>query len=90
MFDVPPEEGLHGIQAYRASWPPFFKWQAAAPDLGTEKASRPLGRRARAPLVHARRMKASRRFPRAGGPARDRRLEGGRRNASAFARYMGR
>src|SRR5688572_15251655 len=29
MFDVPPpENGVRGIAAYRATWPPFFKWQA--------------------------------------------------------------
>jgi len=28
MFDVPPpEEGVRGIEAYRATWPPFFEWQ---------------------------------------------------------------
>ncbi|MFJ6630903.1 YybH family protein [Streptomyces sp. NPDC091376] len=28
MFDVPPPfEGVRGIDAYRASWPPFFAWQ---------------------------------------------------------------
>jgi uncharacterized protein (TIGR02246 family) len=29
MFDVPPpEDGVRGIDAYRATWPPFFDWQA--------------------------------------------------------------
>ena len=29
MFDVPPPpNGVRGIDAYRDSWPPFFKWQA--------------------------------------------------------------
>src|SRR5204862_3456271 len=29
MYDVPPpHEGLHGLAAYRATWPPFFQWQA--------------------------------------------------------------
>jgi uncharacterized protein (TIGR02246 family) len=29
MFDVPPPaNGVRGIAAYRATWPPFFKWQA--------------------------------------------------------------
>ncbi|WP_405165031.1 SgcJ/EcaC family oxidoreductase [Nocardia sp. NBC_01499] len=29
MFDVPPpDEGLRGIDAYQASWPGFFEWQA--------------------------------------------------------------
>ncbi|WP_093653920.1 YybH family protein [Streptomyces wuyuanensis] len=28
MFDVPPPfEGVRGIDAYRAAWPPFFAWQ---------------------------------------------------------------
>jgi uncharacterized protein (TIGR02246 family) len=30
MFDVPlPEDGVRGIGAYRASWPPFFGWLAS-------------------------------------------------------------
>ncbi|CAL9280851.1 SgcJ/EcaC family oxidoreductase [Streptomyces olindensis] len=29
MYDVPPpHEGIHGLAAYRAAWPPFFEWQA--------------------------------------------------------------
>jgi uncharacterized protein (TIGR02246 family) len=29
MFDVPPpQEGVRGIEAYRETWPPFFRWQA--------------------------------------------------------------
>jgi uncharacterized protein (TIGR02246 family) len=29
VFDVPPpENGVRGIDAYRETWPPFFKWQA--------------------------------------------------------------
>jgi len=28
MFDVPPpEDGARGLDAYRATWPPFFEWQ---------------------------------------------------------------
>ena len=28
MFDVPPpQEGVRGIDAYRATWPSFFEWQ---------------------------------------------------------------
>jgi uncharacterized protein (TIGR02246 family) len=28
MFDVPPpNEGVRGIEAYRDTWPPFFRWQ---------------------------------------------------------------
>jgi uncharacterized protein (TIGR02246 family) len=30
MFDVPPpEQGVRGLKAYRASWPGFFEWQAS-------------------------------------------------------------
>ena len=29
MYDVPPpHEGLRGIDAYRETWPGFFRWQA--------------------------------------------------------------
>ncbi|MFR0355342.1 YybH family protein [Streptomyces sediminimaris] len=29
MYDVPPpHQGLYGLAAYRAAWPPFFRWQA--------------------------------------------------------------
>ncbi len=29
MFDVPPpQQGVRGIDDYRATWPPFFEWQA--------------------------------------------------------------
>ncbi|MDQ2630115.1 MAG: nuclear transport factor 2 family protein [Actinomycetota bacterium] len=29
MFDVPPpDDGVRGIDAYHATWPPFFEWQA--------------------------------------------------------------
>lgn len=29
MFDVPPpDDGVRGIAAYRATWPAFFAWQA--------------------------------------------------------------
>jgi uncharacterized protein (TIGR02246 family) len=28
MFDVPPpDDGIRGIDAYRAAWPPFLEWQ---------------------------------------------------------------
>ena len=31
MFDVPPpNEGVHGIDAYSGTWPPFFEWQREA------------------------------------------------------------
>lgn len=26
MFDVPPPNEVRGMEAYRATWPPFFKW----------------------------------------------------------------
>ena len=30
MFDVPPpEQGVRGLDAYRATWPGFFAWQAS-------------------------------------------------------------
>lgn len=30
MFDVPPPyDGVRGIEAYRETWPPFFRWQAS-------------------------------------------------------------
>ena len=30
MFDVPPpERGVRGIDAYRGTWPGFFRWQAS-------------------------------------------------------------
>lgn len=30
MFDVPPpEQGVRGIDAYRQTWPGFFRWQAS-------------------------------------------------------------
>jgi uncharacterized protein (TIGR02246 family) len=28
MFDVPPPNQVRGLKAYRATWPPFFEWQA--------------------------------------------------------------
>ncbi|WP_406412025.1 YybH family protein [Streptomyces sp. NBC_01614] len=29
MFDVPPpHDGIRGLPAYRATWPPFFEWQS--------------------------------------------------------------
>jgi ketosteroid isomerase-like protein len=30
MFDVPPpEQGVHGLDAYRDTWPGFFEWEAS-------------------------------------------------------------
>jgi uncharacterized protein (TIGR02246 family) len=37
MFDVPPPfDGVRGIDAYRASWPPFFEWQAQGATFALE------------------------------------------------------
>jgi ketosteroid isomerase-like protein len=37
MFDVPPPyQGLRGLDAYRAAWPPFFRWQASAASFEIE------------------------------------------------------
>ena len=37
MFDVPPpQQGVRGIDAYRATWPPFFEWQAAGASFELE------------------------------------------------------
>jgi uncharacterized protein (TIGR02246 family) len=30
MFDVPPPVAVKGIDAYRETWPPFFRWQQEA------------------------------------------------------------
>jgi uncharacterized protein (TIGR02246 family) len=31
MFDVPPpHDGVHGLDAYRETWPGFFRWQQDA------------------------------------------------------------
>ena len=30
MFDVPPPVVVKGIDAYRETWPPFFRWQQEA------------------------------------------------------------
>ncbi|TDC14990.1 SgcJ/EcaC family oxidoreductase [Streptomyces sp. 8K308] len=37
MFDVPPPyEGIRGIDAYRATWPSFFAWQASGASFEVE------------------------------------------------------
>ena len=37
MFDVPPPfEGIRGIDAYRESWPGFFRWQASGASFEIE------------------------------------------------------
>jgi uncharacterized protein (TIGR02246 family) len=37
MFDVPPPyEGVHGLDAYRETWPPFFQWQAGGASFEIE------------------------------------------------------
>jgi len=38
MFDVPPPyEGVRGIDAYRDTWPPFFRWQAQGATFDLEE-----------------------------------------------------
>jgi uncharacterized protein (TIGR02246 family) len=38
MFDVPPpERGVRGLDAYRATWPPFFKWQQSGASFDIEE-----------------------------------------------------
>ena len=38
MFDVPPPyEGVRGIDAYRETWPPFFRWQAQGASFDLEE-----------------------------------------------------
>lgn len=37
MFDVPPPyEGVHGIEAYRETWPGFFPWQERGASFSIE------------------------------------------------------
>ncbi|MFC6016607.1 nuclear transport factor 2 family protein [Plantactinospora solaniradicis] len=37
MFDVPPPyEGVRDLDAYRATWPPFFEWQAGGASFEIE------------------------------------------------------
>ena len=37
MFDVPPpEQGVRGLDAYRATWPPFFEWQQSGASFEIE------------------------------------------------------
>jgi uncharacterized protein (TIGR02246 family) len=37
MFDVPPpQRGVRGIDAYRATWPGFFEWQASGASFEIE------------------------------------------------------
>ncbi|MQA04553.1 MAG: SgcJ/EcaC family oxidoreductase [Streptosporangiales bacterium] len=37
MYDVPPPyQGVRGIDAYRATWPPFFEWQAQGSSFDLE------------------------------------------------------
>lgn len=37
MYDVPPPyEGVRGIAAYQATWPPFFEWQASGASFDIE------------------------------------------------------
>ncbi|WP_354698102.1 hypothetical protein DSM112329_03767 [Paraconexibacter sp. AEG42_29] len=37
MFDVPPPyAGVRGLEAYEATWPPFFAWQAQGASFDIE------------------------------------------------------
>lgn len=37
MFDVPPpEQGVRGLDAYHATWPGFFEWQASGAEFAIE------------------------------------------------------
>lgn len=37
MYDVPPPyEGVHGLEAYRSTWPGFFEWQASGASFELE------------------------------------------------------
>jgi uncharacterized protein (TIGR02246 family) len=37
MFDVPPPyDGVRGLEAYRATWPGFFEWQAQGASFDLE------------------------------------------------------
>lgn len=37
MFDVPPPyDGVRGLEAYRATWPGFFEWQAQGASFDIE------------------------------------------------------
>jgi len=37
MFDVPPPyDGVRGLDAYRAVWPPFFEWQRSGASFALE------------------------------------------------------
>lgn len=37
MFDVPPpHQGVRGLDAYRKTWPPFFRWQAGGASFEIE------------------------------------------------------
>lgn len=38
MYDVPPPfRGVRGIEAYRATWPGFFQWQASGAGYDVEE-----------------------------------------------------
>ncbi|SCG45743.1 conserved hypothetical protein [Micromonospora echinaurantiaca] len=38
MFDVPPPyDGVRGLDAYRQTWPPFFRWQAQGASFEIEE-----------------------------------------------------
>ena len=51
MFDVPPPyEGLRGIDAYRDTWPGFFRWQASGASFELESLDVTAGTRRRVRL----------------------------------------
>ncbi|MEU2614872.1 SgcJ/EcaC family oxidoreductase [Micromonospora sp. NPDC007271] len=45
MFDVPPpQQGVRGLDAYRETWPPFFRWQAQGASFEIESLDITAGR----------------------------------------------
>lgn len=48
MFDVPaPHDGVRGIDAYRDTWPPFFRWRDSGAAFVLESAEVTAGRTSR-------------------------------------------
>ncbi|RKN40237.1 SgcJ/EcaC family oxidoreductase [Micromonospora endolithica] len=44
MFDVPPpDRGVRGLDAYRETWPPFFRWQAGGSSFDIDELSVTVG-----------------------------------------------
>lgn len=66
MFDVPPPyRGVRGIDAYRETWPPFFRWQAQGASFEIESLDVTAGTRSPTPkgCCAAGRRRASMRIP---------------------------